>query len=100
MPRTRKPSRRSLGPAGDPPGSCHIEQFGSGVLYAKPVEGNPVGPQNPPMRIGKLEEVKVTMRLPSSAVQIERDQWNEDRWKECGGGIHFYLTKIEAENHS
>ena len=26
--------------------------------------------------------------------------WNEDRWTECGGGIHFYLTRIEAENHS
>jgi len=26
-------------------------------------------------------------------------EWNEDRWTECGGGIHFYLTRIEAENH-
>jgi Family of unknown function (DUF5758)/Pentapeptide repeats (8 copies) len=25
--------------------------------------------------------------------------WNEDRWTECGAGIHFYLTRIEAENH-
>ena len=33
--------------------------------------------------------------------QIVRcDKWNEDRWTECGGGIHFYLTRIEAENHS
>lgn len=32
--------------------------------------------------------------------QIVRcDKWNEDRWVECGGGIHFYLTRIEAENH-
>jgi len=31
---------------------------------------------------------------------VKCDQWNEDRWKECGGGIHFYLSKIEAENHS
>ena len=27
------------------------------------------------------------------------DTWNEDRWAECGGGIHFYLTRIEAENN-
>jgi hypothetical protein len=27
------------------------------------------------------------------------DKWNEDRWTECGGGIHFYLTRIEAENN-
>jgi hypothetical protein len=25
--------------------------------------------------------------------------WNEDRWKECAGGIHFFLTRIEAENY-
>jgi hypothetical protein len=30
--------------------------------------------------------------------QIVRcDIWNEDRWTECGGGIHFFLTKAEAE---
>lgn len=26
--------------------------------------------------------------------------WNADRWTECDGGIHFYLTRIEAENHT
>ena len=26
------------------------------------------------------------------------DNWNENRFVECGGGIHFYLTRIEAEN--
>ena len=25
--------------------------------------------------------------------------WNEDRFVECGGGIHFYLTRIEAESN-
>jgi len=30
--------------------------------------------------------------------QIVRcDSWNEDRWTECGGGIHFFLTRQEAE---
>ena len=27
------------------------------------------------------------------------DTWNENRWVECGGGIHFYLSRIEAENN-
>lgn len=26
--------------------------------------------------------------------------WNEDRFVECGGGIHFYLTREEAEAYS
>lgn len=25
--------------------------------------------------------------------------WTADRWVECGGGIHFYLTREEAEAH-
>ena len=25
--------------------------------------------------------------------------FDENRWNECGSGIHFYLTRIEAENH-
>ena len=24
----------------------------------------------------------------------------EDRWQECASGIHFYLTREEAEAHS
>ena len=27
------------------------------------------------------------------------DKWCEDRWHECAGGIHFYLTREEAEAH-
>ena len=27
------------------------------------------------------------------------DVWCEDRFKECAGGIHFFLTRIEAENY-
>jgi hypothetical protein len=30
---------------------------------------------------------------------VRCDTWNEDRWTECGGGIHFYLTREEAEAH-
>jgi hypothetical protein len=31
---------------------------------------------------------------------VRCDSWNEDRWTECGGGIHFFLTRIEAERYS
>jgi hypothetical protein len=31
---------------------------------------------------------------------VRCDKWNEDRWTECGGGIHFYLTRVEAEAHN
>ena len=27
------------------------------------------------------------------------DHWEEDRWIECGGGIHFFLTRSEAEEY-
>ena len=30
---------------------------------------------------------------------VRCDKWNEDRWTECGGGIHFFLTRIEAESY-
>jgi Family of unknown function (DUF5758)/Pentapeptide repeats (8 copies) len=30
---------------------------------------------------------------------VKCDNWNLDRWVECGGGIHFFLTRIEAENY-
>ena len=28
------------------------------------------------------------------------DKWDDDRWNECSGGIHFYITRLEAENHN
>jgi hypothetical protein len=31
---------------------------------------------------------------------VECDSWNKNRFIECGGGIHFFLTRIEAENFS
>jgi hypothetical protein len=30
---------------------------------------------------------------------VRCDKWEENRWTECGGGIHFFLTRIEAENY-
>ena len=31
--------------------------------------------------------------------RVTCDSWDDDRWQECGGGIHFYLTRLEAEEH-
>ena len=31
---------------------------------------------------------------------VRCDSWNEDFQVECGGGIHFYITKEEAEAHA
>lgn len=28
------------------------------------------------------------------------DAWDEDRWNTCGHGIHFYITRLEAEAHT
>ena len=30
---------------------------------------------------------------------VKCDTWNENRFVECGGGIHFFLTRIEAEDY-
>jgi len=30
---------------------------------------------------------------------IKCDKWEENRWIECGGGIHFFITRAEAENY-
>lgn len=27
------------------------------------------------------------------------DRWDDDRWNECSGGIHFFITRCEAENY-
>ena len=28
---------------------------------------------------------------------VKCDKWNEECWTECGGGIHFFITRAEAE---
>jgi len=30
---------------------------------------------------------------------VSCDEWNEDRWNECSGGIHFFITRQEAEDY-
>ena len=31
---------------------------------------------------------------------VRPDKWDEDWTNECGGGIHFYITRAEAEAHA
>jgi hypothetical protein len=31
--------------------------------------------------------------------RVECDNWDENRWDECSGGIHFFLTRYEAEQY-
>jgi len=30
---------------------------------------------------------------------VSCDQWDEYRWNECSGGIHFFITRQEAEDY-
>jgi len=30
-------------------------------------------------------------------MRVECDHWDENRWNECSGGIHFFITREEAE---
>ena len=30
---------------------------------------------------------------------VRCDKWDENRWEECSGGIHFFITRREAENY-
>lgn len=31
--------------------------------------------------------------------RVHCHEWCEDRWRECAGGIHFFLTREEAEDY-
>ena len=30
---------------------------------------------------------------------IKSDSWDDNRWDECSNGIHFFITRLEAENY-
>ena len=30
---------------------------------------------------------------------VRPDKWDDNRWEECSSGIHFFLTRVEAENY-
>ena len=34
-----------------------------------------------------------------AGTRVRCDQWCEDRWQECAGGIHFFITREEAEDY-
>ena len=38
---------------------------------------------------------KTTEYIPGKTVKA--NGWNEDRWETCGRGIHFFITRLEAE---
>jgi len=38
-----------------------------------------------------------TTYAPGSRVTC--DKWDENWQEECAGGIHFFITRIEAENY-
>src|SRR3990167_2871278 len=40
---------------------------------------------------------KTTMYITGQRVICH--QWDENRWNECSGGIHAFLTREEAENY-
>ena len=31
---------------------------------------------------------------------VSCDKWDDNRWEECSGGIHFFLTRAEAEAYN
>ena len=32
-------------------------------------------------------------------LRVTADKWDENWQEECAGGIHFYISRAEAENH-
>ena len=33
-------------------------------------------------------------------LRVTCDSWDEDHTQECSGGIHFFITRLEAENYA
>jgi uncharacterized protein YjbI with pentapeptide repeats len=36
---------------------------------------------------------------PAIGEKIVPDKWDDDRWNECSNGVHFFITRYEAENY-
>ncbi len=36
---------------------------------------------------------------PAIGERITPDKWDDNRWAECSSGIHFFITRYEAEHH-
>lgn len=52
--------------------------------------------------IGAKEGIssKGTNLIYRAGERVTCDKWDYNRWEECSGGIHFFITKEEAENYS
>jgi hypothetical protein len=52
--------------------------------------------------IGAAEGISMhdgkTVYQPGETVRC--DNWCDDRWQECAGGIHFFMTRAEAEHYN
>ena len=57
--------------------------FKDGKKFAGPAETNTSGNKTA-YTIGKT---------------VKPDNWDDDRWNECSNGIHFFITRTEAENY-
>jgi uncharacterized protein YjbI with pentapeptide repeats len=46
----------------------------------------------------------ISLRNPAviyrAGERVMADSFDDDRWEMCSHGIHFYITRLEAENHS
>jgi uncharacterized protein YjbI with pentapeptide repeats len=53
------------------------------------------------LEIDGADEVTVKNKYATTTYRVGEivrcHQWDDDRWNECGGGIHFFLTREEAE---
>ena len=45
-----------------------------------------------------VSSVKATFEYRKGC-EVVSDSWDEDRWNECSHGIHFFLTRLEAEDY-
>ena len=45
-----------------------------------------------------VSQFKSTVEYHKGKIVVP-DKWEEDRWQECAGGIHFFITRYEAENY-
>ena len=52
--------------------------------------------------VGATEAVSIHDGVTAYRIgeNVRCDHWEENRFIECGGGIHFFITKIEAENYN
>ena len=45
-----------------------------------------------------ISQHDVTTKYKAGEI-VRPDAWDDNRWDECSNGIHFFITKLEAENY-